>query len=62
MSLGGEKMKQVKVVKSSSYGSLENQINNVLEDLKNTEVYDVSVGGGYDGDDEVFIAAIVYEK
>lgn len=55
-------MKQVKVVKSSSYGSLENQINNVLEDLKNTEVYDVSVGGGYDGDDEVFIAAIVYEK
>ncbi|UAW07736.1 hypothetical protein PVJ1_00001 [Psychrobacillus phage PVJ1] len=55
-------MKQVKIVKAGSYGSLEKQINRFIEDLRGAEVYDVNVGGAYDGDDEVFIAAIVYER
>lgn len=56
-------MKQVKIVKASSFVSLENQINDTLENLDklNSEVYQVTVGGGYDGESEVFIASVLYE-
>jgi membrane protein implicated in regulation of membrane protease activity len=52
-------MYRVKVVKATSSSALEGKINTVLEALEGDYV-DIKVSGAYDGDDEVFVAVIVY--
>lgn len=53
-------MHQVKVVKARATNSLEAKINSVLEELIGLEIVDIKVTGAYDGDNESYIAVIIY--
>ncbi|WP_171050900.1 hypothetical protein [Bacillus sp. BHET2] len=52
---------QVSVVKASTTNGLENKINDVLNTYSN-KVIDIKVSGAYDGNNEIFIAVIMYEN
>ncbi|MED1419031.1 sporulation protein Cse60 [Bacillus smithii] len=55
-------MLKTRVVKATTSSSLEGKINSVLENLDPDDFVDIKVAGAYDGDDESFIAVIIYKS
>lgn len=54
-------MRQVKVIKTSSSKTMEDRINETIQNL-NGEFVDIKLTGAYDGSSERFLAIIIYEK
>ncbi|MCK0471947.1 hypothetical protein [Halalkalibacter sp. APA_J-10(15)] len=54
-------MRQVKVIKTSSSKTMEDRINETIQNLSG-EFVDIKLTGAYDGSSERFLAIIIYEK
>ncbi|MGD6873408.1 hypothetical protein ACQCU1_14620 [Sutcliffiella horikoshii] len=52
---------QVSVVKESNTNGLGSKINDVLNTYSN-KVIDIKISGAYDGNNEIFIAVIMFEN
>ncbi|MGG0509138.1 hypothetical protein ABE078_16835 [Priestia megaterium] len=55
-------MNFVQVVKSSVIGILEDKINTILENNKESRLIDIKVSATYNGSAPVYIAVILFER
>lgn len=52
----------VRVIKKRSVSGLEGNINEVLTENKEHKLVDIKVSGSYTGDQDIFIAVLIFEK